>query len=113
MTDKQKYWIRDVEGVYAQVEGADQRDQWTKVRGWSEADEPGPTDLVHVANENPEIAQGHPVPFGALEGWAGYGFYPAPPPGADDMQTPAPAAQAEPVKPTKAPAAAGGEQKEK
>lgn len=118
MTDKQKYWIRDTEGVYAQVEGAEARDQWTKVRGWSEADaEPVATDLVHVRNENPEIAQGHPVPYGALDGWAGYGFYPAPPPEPVDLSKPrvaepvAPAA--EPAKSTKAPAAAGGEQKEK
>jgi hypothetical protein len=112
---KQTYWIRDTEGVYAQVEGVDQRDVWTKVRGWTEADEPGPTDLVHVANENPEIAQGHPVPAAALEGWAGYGFYPAAPPEPVDLSQPRPAEPvkpvAEPAKPTKS--AAGGESKEK
>lgn len=114
MTDKQKYWIHDHEGVYALVEGTEARNWWTLVKGWVEADEPGATELVHVLNENPEIAQGHPVPFGALGGWAGYGFYPAAPPDPEGTApTPAPAAEAGPAKPTKAPAAAVAEQKEK
>jgi hypothetical protein len=75
MTGKQKYWISDSEGVFAQVEGADERDQWTRVRGWSEADEPGPTDQVWVANEHPDIAPGR-LPYGAVEHWAGLGLRP-------------------------------------
>lgn len=116
MTDKQKYWISDTEGVFAQVEGAEARDWWTKVRGWTDAGEPQATDMVHVLNENPEIAQGHPVPFGALSGWAGYGFYPAAPPEPIDLSKPQlaePVAPApEPVKP-KTQSATGGESKEK
>jgi hypothetical protein len=117
MTEKQKYWIRDTEGVYAQVEGAEARDEWTKVRGWTEAGEPGPIDQVHVVNENREIAQGHPLPYAALEGWAGLGFYAGPPPQPYGTTKPAPPAEqaapvAEPIKPTKAQAAAGGEKKE-
>jgi hypothetical protein len=116
MTDKQKYLIRDTEGVLAVVEGAEARDLWTKVRGWSEADaDPQATDMVHVRNENPEIAQGHPVPYGALDGWAGYGFYPAPPPEPVDLSKPQLAEPArpaaEPAKPVKP--ATGGESKEK
>jgi len=108
---KQTYWIRDTEGVYAQVEGAETRDQWTKVYGWSEADEPGQTDLVHIRNENPEIAQGYPQAYGALEALAGYGFYPSAPPEPVDLTNPVPAAG--PAKSTKAAAPAAGEQKEK
>ena len=104
---KQSYWIRDVEGVYALVEGAEQRDWWTQVRGWSDAEEPGGTDQVHVVNENPEIGPGR-LPYGAVEEWGGLGWRPGPPPGGNEN-----APGAEPAKPTKAPAAAGGEQKEK
>jgi hypothetical protein len=116
MTEKQKYWIHDVEGVYALVEGADQRDEWTKVRGWTEADEPGPFDQVHVVNENPEIFPGR-LPFGAVEHWAGMGWSAGPPVPANETLNSAPVEQAapvaEPAKTTKSPAAAGGEQKEK
>lgn len=40
MTDSKKYWIADVEGVKAVVVGAEARDVWTKVHGWSETTEP-------------------------------------------------------------------------
>lgn len=93
MTSKTSYWIRDVEGNYAQVEGAADRDTFTKVRGWSEADEPGPTDQVHVVNENPQIGPGR-LPYGALAGWAGQGWRPGPPPAPVDLTRPAPAEQA-------------------
>lgn len=79
MSDKQQYWIRDVEGVYARVDGAEARDVWTKVRGWSDADEPGTTDQVHVVNEHPEVGPGR-LPFGAVEDWGGLGWKPGPPP---------------------------------
>jgi hypothetical protein len=76
---KNSYWIVDTEGVYAQVEGADQRDEWTKVRGWSQAAEPGPSDQVHVVNEHPDIQPGR-LPYGALADWAGLGWSAGPPP---------------------------------
>jgi hypothetical protein len=79
MTTKNSYWIRDVEGVFALVDGADERDQWTKVHGWAEADEPGPTDQVHVVNEHPEIAPGR-LPYGAVADWSGLGWKAGPPP---------------------------------
>lgn len=106
------YWITDPEGVYAQVEGADQRDHYTRVLGWTEVDEPGLEDQVHVINEHPEIGPGR-LPYGALadDAWAGRGWKPGPPPGAV-AQTPPAAAPAKPTKSTPA-AAAGGEQKEK
>lgn len=79
MTTKNSYWIRDVEGVYALVDGATDRDQWTKVHGWVEADKPGPTDQVHVVNEHPEVGPGR-LPYGAVEDWGGLGWKPGPPP---------------------------------
>lgn len=108
MTDKQKYWIRDVDGVFAEVEGVDQRDEWTRVRGWAEAGEPGPTDQVHVVNAHPEIGPGR-LPFAAIALHAGLGWSAGPPePVAVDAT-----ADVEPVKPHKSPAPAGVEQKEK
>jgi hypothetical protein len=117
MTDKQKYWIRDAEGVSALVEGAEQRDMWTKVRGWSEADEPGPNDQVWVANEHPDILPGR-LPFAAIELHAGLGWSAGPPPELEGTtKDPALVGQVAPAsdaaKPTKAPAVAGVEQKEK
>lgn len=92
MTNKTMYWIADPEGVYAQVEGADQRDEWTKVRGWTVADEPGPTDQVHVVNENPEIGPGR-LPYAAVELHAGLGWSAGPPPEPVDLTKPAEAGQ--------------------
>lgn len=94
---KQSYWIRDVDGAYALVEGTEQRDVWTKVRGWVDADEPGPTDQVHVVNEHPEIGPGQ-LPYGAIEDWAGLGWKPGPPPDstAAEVQPPAKSSPARP-----------------
>jgi hypothetical protein len=50
MTDKNTYWIVDVEGVKAKVEGAGARDEWTKVRGWSETTEPTGLEFQWVRN---------------------------------------------------------------
>lgn len=110
MTDKQKYWIRDVEGVFAQV-GAEARDWWTKVRGWVEADEPGPTDQVHVVNEHPEVGPGR-LPYAAVEPWSGLGWSAGPPPEPADAP-PAPVAQAVPAEPAKSKTTAAGGDKSK
>jgi hypothetical protein len=110
---KTMYWVTDSDGVYAQVEGADQRDLATRLHGWTEAGEPPVDAQVHVVNEHPEIGPGR-LPYGALESgaWAGRGWKPGPPP-----ELPAPTEQAasspEPAKPTKATAPAAGDQKEK
>lgn len=108
-----KHWIKDVEGVYAQVDGAEACDWWTKVRGWVEADEPGPTDQVCVVNAHPEIGPAR-LPYGVIADLAGLGWAAGPPPDPNG-EAPAPVDQpaAGPVKSTKTPAAAGGEQKEK
>lgn len=107
---KNKYWLHDATGVYAQVEGADQRDYWTRVQGWSEASEPGPTDQVHVQHD--EAGRGR-LPFGAIGGgWDGLGWSVAAPPEPVDMTkdpvlVDQPPALAEPVKPASAPASSG------
>jgi hypothetical protein len=50
MTDKHPYWIADVEGVKAVVEGAEARDMWTKVRGWTETTEPVGQEFQWIRN---------------------------------------------------------------
>jgi hypothetical protein len=116
---KNSYWIASAEGVYALVEGADQRDSWTRVRGWREASEPGPNDQVHIVH--PEIGQSaNTLPYAALEGaWQAQGWKPGPPPEPADLtkdpalaDQPAEPVAAAPEKTTTAPAA-GGTSKEK
>lgn len=114
---KSSYWITDADGVYARVEGADQRDLATRLHGWSVADEPGPEDQVHVVHENSDLLPGR-LPYGALqdEAWSGRGWTPGLPAdlaSALEVSTEQTAPAAEPVKPTKAAASAAGEQKEK
>jgi hypothetical protein len=116
---KQTYWIRDAEGAFALVEGADQRDTWTRVRGWRETAEPGPSDRVHIVH--PEVGHGGPLPYEAIVGtaWAGLGWKPGPPPQPVDLtkdprivdQPDAPAA-VEPVKPKTTAATAAADKKE-
>ncbi len=108
------YWIANPEGEYALVEGVADRDTWTKVHGWREAAEPGPTDQVHVVNEHPEVGPGR-LPYGSLAaGLTGLGWKAGPPPAPYDatkdpvLVDQAPAPVAEPVKP-KTPAAAGAD----
>lgn len=50
MTEKSTYWIADVNGVKAKVVGVDARDEWTKVRGWSETTEPAGQEFQWVRN---------------------------------------------------------------
>jgi hypothetical protein len=50
MTQKQTYWIADAEGVKAKVEGTEARDEWTKVRGWSETTEPVGQEFQWIRN---------------------------------------------------------------
>jgi hypothetical protein len=50
MTEKQTYWIADAEGVKAKVSGAEARDEWTKVRGWSETTEPTGQEFQWIRN---------------------------------------------------------------
>jgi hypothetical protein len=100
MSDK-KFWIADAEGVKAQVEGAEARDYWTKVHGWSETTEPVGHEFQWVRNEvhggkgamNHEAAVLH----------EGLGWFPCGPDGYDEPA-------AEPVaksSPAKTPATSG------
>jgi hypothetical protein len=119
MTEPKKYWIASPSGEYALVEGAEQRDLWTKVRGWRETDEPGPTDRVHISH--PEVGHGNPLPYEALDGqWTGLGWAAGPPPEPVDMTKDPVLVDQPPVARTplaapaqsKTQAAAGGEKKE-
>lgn len=77
--NKNTYWISDTEGNKALVEGAEERDKWTLIHGWTVANEPGPTDQVHVVNSHPEIGPGR-LPYGSLAaGMAGLGWSAGPP----------------------------------
>lgn len=121
MTTKNTYWIKNPNGYYAQVEGADERDRWTKVQGWAEADEPPPTAQVYI--QHPDLAEYGLIPFEALGGqWEALGWTAGPPPEPRDItkdpalvdqpaaRVAAPAAPApaeEPAKP-QTPAATGG-----
>lgn len=121
MTGKQNYWISDPSGVYAQVEGADQRDYWTRVQGWTEASEPPPTAQVHVVHEG--AGRGLLAYAAVSEGaFGGLGWSFASPPTPVDLtkdpqlvdQPPATAAPAtQQDKPTTASASGGASTKEK
>lgn len=112
---KQNYWISDPAGVFAVVEGAAARDEWTKVHGWSETREPGAGDFVWM--EHADHGGRAKFPVEAAEQWAGLGWVLAAPAAAPDLtkdpvlvDLPAATAPvAEPVKPKTA-SATGGEQ---
>lgn len=111
MSSKNTYWLADANGVYAQVEGADRRDEAVRQHGWTEAEEPPVDAQVHVVHEDPAIGPGR-LPYGALEGgaWAVRGWKPGPPPElAEPTEQPAPAPEA--AKTTKS--ATSGDTKEK
>ncbi|GIE35896.1 hypothetical protein Ait01nite_089410 [Actinoplanes italicus] len=77
-------WIKNNSGEYAWVDDPDQAAVWTRVRGWSEAGEPGLADRIHVVH--PEFGHGNPLPAEALaSGWAAMGWEPGPPPEPVDL----------------------------
>jgi hypothetical protein len=81
VSNKQTYWIADPNtGAKALVEGAEERNRWTQVQGWAEADEPVSGDLVWVHNAHTDGRT--TLPFDAIgEGsyWKGVGFTPGAP----------------------------------
>jgi hypothetical protein len=115
MTEKQTYWIADVEGVKAVVEGADARDLWTRVRGWTATTEPAPGDRVWLRNETHDGRQVFAA--AAAPHWAGLGWVPSDPPEPIDPtkdpllvdQPPVVAPVVEPEKPVKSRAASGAD----
>lgn len=80
---KQSYWIRDIEGVKALVEGAETRDTWVKVHGWQLTEEPTSTDLVWLQHNE----TGGKARFAAEAApqWAGLGWHPSAPPEPVDL----------------------------
>ena len=80
MTSKQTFWIVDPNGgAKALVEGAEERDRWTRVHRWDETGEPVSGDMVWAQNAN---TGGRTIlPWDALTGgyWAGVGFAPSAP----------------------------------
>lgn len=107
MTEKNEYWIADFEGVKARVVGAEARDHWVRVQGWSETTEPVGQERQWVRNEahggkgvlNHEAALLH----------EGLGWLPSGPPGYDE---PEPAPAVEPKSSPSSKHAASGEKKE-
>jgi hypothetical protein len=93
MTEKkQTYWIADVEGVKACVVGPEARDEWTKVRGWSETTEPVGQEFQWIRNENHggKGVMNHE----AVLLHEGLGWFPSGPDGYDE---PAPAPKSSPA----------------
>ncbi len=106
---KNKYWIVNPNGgAKALVEGAEERDRWTRVHGWDEADEPVSGDMVHVTNA--DTGGQTTLPWDTLaEGayWHGVGFAPSAPPEPVDV-TKDPALRDQPAaKPAPAPRVGG------
>lgn len=110
---KNIYWVADPTGTKAVVEGAADRDQWTKVNGWADASEPAAGDFVWM--QHVEHGGRAKFPVEAVEDWSGLGWVLAGPAAAPDLtKDPAlvdqpPAAVVEPVKP-KTTSATGGDQ---
>lgn len=52
MTSKNVYWVADENGVKACVTGAEARDFWVKVHGYTEATEPTGMEFQWVRNVN-------------------------------------------------------------
>lgn len=78
---KNMYWIADADGTRALVEGADERDRWSRVHGWSEVSEPQPQDFVWLRNENPDLGAARMTYEAAqLDAWAARGWTPGAPP---------------------------------
>jgi hypothetical protein len=95
MTELKKYWIADIEGVKAVVDGADARDEWTRVRGWSETTEPVGQEFQWIRNVN-HGGKGVMNHEAALL-HEGLGWFPSGPDGYDEPESaPAPESKSSP-----------------
>lgn len=106
-----KYWLTDVSGIYAQVEGAEQRDYWRQVQGWGETSEPAPDAQVYV--QHPEAGRGRLPYASVIGGWDALGWsFAAPPDPVDLTKDPqlvdVPAAATAPADTAKSPAPTSG-----
>jgi hypothetical protein len=74
---KNTYWISDPDGTKALVEGAEERNFWVQVHGWSEADEPQGQEFVWLENDE----HGGRAKFNAqaVPLWEPRGWHPSPP----------------------------------
>ncbi len=83
----QKYWMRNAEGEYAQIDGAAERDRWIPL-GWSAVDEPADDRQVWMRADGIEMPARYP--YGAREFWQGRGWtFSAPPEPVDLTKDPA------------------------
>ncbi|AGL13880.1 hypothetical protein [Actinoplanes sp. N902-109] len=112
---KTLYWIADTTGAKAIVEGADERDTWTKVRGWAETTEPVAGELVWMQHEE----HGGRAQFDArvVPDWEHLGWNVSSPPEPVDLTkdptlVDQPPAEAEPVAAKPVKRAASGADKE-
>jgi hypothetical protein len=113
---KNTYWIADVDGVKALVDGADERDFWVRVHGWSETTEPEGLEFVWLQNEE----HGGKGKFNAqaVPLWTDRGWQPCAPPEPVNLAIPPERAAApEPAKPAETPkstskSATSGDKKE-
>jgi hypothetical protein len=81
MTNKQTFWLADAEGTRALVEGADTRDRFIRIHGWTEAAEPQRQDFVWLRHEDPALGATRMTWEAAqLDAWAGRGWTPGAPP---------------------------------
>ena len=82
---KQTYWITDPNGgAKALVEGAEERDRWVHIQGWSESGEPVSGDMVWAFN--PNTGGRAKLPHDPLaDYWKGVGFVPSAPPEPVDL----------------------------
>jgi hypothetical protein len=116
MTDKQKYWIADSEGVKALVVGADAHNYWTAGRRWTDTTEPAGQDWMWLQHNETGGRQKFPAEAAPL--WEGRGWLPSDPPEPVNLATAHwPTATPVPATPTPAPAdkpktAVSGDKKE-
>jgi hypothetical protein len=73
------FWIQSGTAK-AVVEGAEERDRFTLLHGWSEATEPADGDFVWMAHPDDDIAKPGLVAWAARAYWQGIGWQPAAPP---------------------------------
>lgn len=108
---KSTYWIADPEGIRALVEGADTRDRFVRLHGWTESTEPQRHDFVWLRHEDPGLgATAMTWEAAQLDAWAGRGWTPGAPaePGATAEVAAESPAKSSPAKPS----ASSGEKKE-
>lgn len=70
-------WITDLAGNKALIDD-DSAQEWTRLHGWSETDEPAGGQQVWMSH--PDVASPGLIPWGARAYWQGIGWSPSPPP---------------------------------